>query len=44
MRIFMLNDMSHCVKMGITLNHDGLFTGPALDIPFYLAYYSLSNP
>ncbi len=35
-------EMTYSVQMGITLNHIGLFSGPAMNLPFYLAYYSLT--
>ena len=35
-------ELTYSVQMGITLNHIGLFSGPALQLPFYLAYYGTS--
>jgi hypothetical protein len=34
--------LTYSVQMGITLNHVGLFSGPTMNLPFYLAYYSLT--
>jgi hypothetical protein len=36
-------ELTYSVQMGITLNHIGLFSGPALQLPFYLAYYGTSS-
>ncbi len=36
-------ELTYSVQMGITLNHIGLFSGPSLNLPFYLAYYDLTS-
>lgn len=36
-------ELTYSAQMGITLDHTGLFSGPAVNLPFYLGYYDLTS-